>query len=192
MQLDRGQLIFALKAAAVGFAIALAYAVVAQRWPQPTRTVEIVHTNRGAESATTQPSQTSYAAGVSAAAPLVVNIYTATQTRPADGFDSPLFEQLFGDRSGTGERRNIRTGAGSGVIISATGYIVTNNHLIADTDEINVMLNTGASYPAHVIGTDPETDLALLKIHPEFLYKELLCRIRKILRLWRPDIPVLI
>ena len=167
MQLERGQLVFAFKAAALGFAVALIYVVVAQRWPQSPRTVEIVHASREASAgsdADGRYGQTSYAAAVAAAAPSVVNIYTASQTRPASGFDSPLFEQLFGDRSGTGKAHNIRTGAGSGVIVSSAGYIVTNNHLIADTDEINVMLKTGESYPAHVIGTDPETDLAVIRI----------------------------
>jgi S1-C subfamily serine protease len=167
MRLDRSQLVFALKAAALGFAVALVYAVVVQRWPQPTHSVEIVHASREAKAGSSTDArggQISYAVAVAAAAPSVVNIYTATQTRPASGFDSPLFEQLFGDRSGTGDAHNIRTGAGSGVIVSSAGYIVTNNHLIADTDEINVMLNTGESYPAHVIGTDPETDLAVIRI----------------------------
>ncbi len=166
MLFDRHHWLFALKAAVVGFAIALLYTLVAQRWPAPATTVEIVHSSREpvADSASGDRGQTSYAQAVTAAAPSVVNIYTATQTRPADGFDSPLFEQLFGDRSGTGESRNIRTSAGSGVIVAAAGYIVTNHHLIADTDEVTVMLTSGENYAAYVVGTDPETDLAVIKI----------------------------
>jgi Do/DeqQ family serine protease len=55
-------------------------------------------------------------------------------------------------------------GSGSGVILTPDGYIVTNNHLIKNADEINITLFDGRSYPAKVIGTDPQTDLALLKI----------------------------
>jgi len=167
MQFARGQLLFGLKAAVLGFAVAVAYALLTQYWPRPAGTVEIVHTSRSADDRSASdaaPGQISYALAVAAAAPSVVNIYTATQTRAARGFDSPLFEQLFGGRAAMGEPNNIRTGAGSGVIISASGYIVTNNHLIADTDEINVMLHTGENYPAHVVGTDPETDLAVIRI----------------------------
>jgi len=156
MPFDRYQWIFALKAAVAGLAIALLYTFIAQRWPGSDNTVEIVHSSRApiTHDASSAAGLTSYAQAVAAAAPSVVNIYTATQTRPAGGFDSPLFEQLFGDRSQSGESRNIRTSAGSGVVVSASGYIVTNNHLIADTDEINVVLASGESYPAHVVGTE--------------------------------------
>ena len=58
----------------------------------------------------------------------------------------------------------LRQGSGSGVIISADGYIVTNNHVVADADELSVTLNDHRTYPATVIGADPSTDVALIKI----------------------------
>ena len=83
------------------------------------------------------------------------------------------FEDFFGDFFGQGgnggsQRRQIQTpkqqAAGSGVIISQDGYIVTNNHVVGNADEINVKLNDNKEYKARIIGTDEMTDLALIKI----------------------------
>ncbi len=77
-----------------------------------------------------------------------------------------IFDFFFGD--GRGQRRQIQTqprvGIGSGVIISKDGYIVTNNHVIDGADEISVTLNDNREFKGRLIGTDPSTDLALLKI----------------------------
>lgn len=77
-----------------------------------------------------------------------------------------IYDFFFGD--GTGREQTIRTqprvGFGSGVILSKDGYIVTNNHVIADADEITVTLNDNRTYPARLVGADENTDLALLKI----------------------------
>ncbi len=82
-----------------------------------------------------------------------------------DFFDDDMFEYFFGPRN---QQRNlppeVRMGAGSGVIINEEGYIVTNNHVIAQADEIQVTLYDNRSYKANVVGTDPSTDLALIKI----------------------------
>ncbi len=106
----------------------------------------------------------SYADAVEAAAPAVVNIFTAKRvTRPEHPFyDDPLFRRFFGEREQ--ERERTETNLGSGVIISSTGYVLTNNHVIDSADEIQVALNDGRSAEAHVVGTDPETDLAVLHI----------------------------
>ena len=80
---------------------------------------------------------------------------------------SDFFGEFFGGRGGT-QRRQVqtpeRTGFGSGVIISKDGYIVTNNHVIAGADEISVTLNDNRQFKGRIIGTDEETDLALIKI----------------------------
>ena len=80
---------------------------------------------------------------------------------------SDFFGEFFGGRGGT-QRRQVqtpeRTGFGSGVIISKDGYIVTNNHVIDGADEISVKLNDNREFKGRVIGTDPSTDLALVKI----------------------------
>lgn len=77
-----------------------------------------------------------------------------------------LFDFFFGD--GRGRQRQVQTpeqvGFGSGVIISTDGYIVTNNHVIDGADEISVKLHDNREFKGRVIGTDPSTDLALVKI----------------------------
>src|SRR5699024_5480920 len=63
----------------------------------------------------------------------------------------------------------ISSGAGSGVIISEDGYIITNNHVIEDANTVTVRLKNGESYDATLVGTDPETDVAVIKIDAEGL-----------------------
>lgn len=75
-----------------------------------------------------------------------------------------IFDFFFGDGGSRYQQMPMRQGAGSGVIISADGYIVTNNHVIDEADEINVVLNDKREFKAKLIGTDPSTDLALLKV----------------------------
>ncbi|MFT6166393.1 MAG: Do/DeqQ family serine protease [Vicingaceae bacterium] len=79
------------------------------------------------------------------------------------GFD-PFKQFFYGDGSYSQKFRQPVKGAGSGVIISADGYIVTNNHVIEKADQIRITLNNKKTYDAELIGTDPNTDLALLKI----------------------------
>ena len=86
-------------------------------------------------------------------------------------FDDPFFEYFFGGprqqqprRQQPQESEQRQIGLGSGVIISADGYIVTNNHVIADAERLEVTLNDNRNYNATVIGADPTTDLALIKI----------------------------
>ncbi len=107
----------------------------------------------------------SYANAVANTAPAVVNIHTAKVITRRSGtiFNNPLFRELFGDALGA-PRRSLETSLGSGVIISSQGYILTNHHVIEDADEIQVMLQDERSAPAELVGTDPETDLAVLKV----------------------------
>ena len=98
------------------------------------------------------------------AMPAVVNIFTSHEVkRPRHPFmDDPVFRYFFGEPSAPGPER--RAGLGSGVIASAQGYILTNNHVIDSVDQIEVALSDSRKVPARVVGTDPETDLAVLKI----------------------------
>ncbi|HVZ26137.1 MAG TPA: trypsin-like peptidase domain-containing protein [Sediminibacterium sp.] len=107
-----------------------------------------------------------------AATPAVVHIKTKTKARQVSSsgqqrFRNP-FSDLFGDDFGDffGGPRMIpeQRASGSGVIITADGFIVTNNHVVNGADEINVTLSNKKSYKAKVIGTDPNTDLAVIKI----------------------------
>ena len=90
-------------------------------------------------------------------------------------FEDEFFRQFFGTPNPQGQGRSRkaepRVGTGSGVIINADGYIVTNNHVIKDADDIEVTLHDNRNYKATLVGTDPTTDLALLKIEETGLPK---------------------
>lgn len=107
----------------------------------------------------------SYADAVAVAAPAVVNIYTRTVVRQNVHplFNDPFFRNFF-DAESIPQRERVQSSLGSGVILSEQGYLVTNNHVIQDADSIVVALRDGREATAEVIGTDPETDLAVLKI----------------------------
>lgn len=95
-----------------------------------------------------------------------------TQTVPyRDPFED-FFGDFFGRGGGTRERKietPKRTGTGSGVILTADGYIVTNNHVVENADELTVKLNDNQEYKARIIGTDATTDLALIKVEAKNL-----------------------
>jgi len=98
------------------------------------------------------------------AMPAVVNVFTSQEVkRPRDPLrDDPVFRYFFGDPSDPGVQR--REGLGSGVIVSATGYVLTNHHVVEHVDQIEVALADARKVSAQIVGTDPETDLAVLKI----------------------------
>ncbi len=93
------------------------------------------------------------------AMPSVVNIYTSTIIKTPPLLDDPRFRFFFGDQS-----PKKRSSLGSGVIVSPDGYILTNHHVVEAADQIEVALADGRKARAHVIGSDPETDLAVIKI----------------------------
>jgi Do/DeqQ family serine protease len=102
----------------------------------------------------------SYSAAVQRAAPAVVNIYTA---RLVAERVAPSLGELFGDYVPR-VRPRIERSLGSGVIVDEAGHIVTNQHVIANADSIRVQLADGRVADAHIVGRDPDTDLAVLKI----------------------------
>jgi serine protease DegS len=102
----------------------------------------------------------SFAAAVRRAAPAVVNVYTA---RLITERIAPSLGELFGDYMPR-YRQRIERSLGSGVIVDESGHIVTNQHVIANADSIRVALEDGRLADAHIVGRDPDTDLAVLKI----------------------------
>ncbi len=84
---------------------------------------------------------------------------------PFGSFDDEVLRHFFGPRqSPRGSKPRAQVGSGSGVIINSNGYIITNNHVIENVDDIEVILHNNKNYKAKIIGTDPSTDLALLQI----------------------------
>ncbi|MEY4506483.1 MAG: hypothetical protein RL297_1061 [Pseudomonadota bacterium] len=110
-------------------------------------------------SADLTPGSLRVAARLAAAA--VVSINTSQSAANNPNLEDPWFRFFYGERGSS----QPQTGLGSGVIVSPDGYILTNNHVIEEADEIQVTLNDGRTTAAEVIGTDPETDLAVLKIN---------------------------
>jgi Do/DeqQ family serine protease len=111
----------------------------------------------------------SYAAAVQKAVPAVVNINTAkvVAVQPNPFADDPVLRQFFGRNLDDliRPRQEVETSLGSGVIVSQQGYILTNHHVIQGADAIQVSLRDGRVAQATVVGSDPDTDIAVLKIN---------------------------
>jgi len=110
----------------------------------------------------------SYSNAVKKAMPAVVNIFTSKKPRSSphqDFLEDPAFRHFFGDQLDEPEpQAPPENSLGSGVIVSSQGLILTNNHVIATADSIEVALSDGRKMTATVVGTDPDTDLALIKV----------------------------
>ncbi|WP_111828234.1 trypsin-like peptidase domain-containing protein [Acinetobacter colistiniresistens] len=106
----------------------------------------------------------SYSAAVKVAAPAVVNIFTTQKVKQMNHplLNDPVFREFFGNQ--VPQQPQNENSLGSGVIVRADGYILTNNHVIAQAEYIVVALYDGRRAEAKVIGTDPDTDLAVIKI----------------------------
>lgn len=107
-----------------------------------------------------RPAQ-SYASAVNRAAPAVVNIYTTQMASRDSSNDDELLNRFLEEP----RRERLLSSLGSGVIVADNGYLLTSNHVVEDADEILVALADGREAVAQLVGSDPETDLALLKIN---------------------------
>jgi serine protease DegS len=155
--LGRG-LLFA--AASIAAGLALAFLIVAWR-PQLVRPEAPIAPPAAAAPATRVPATISYADAVQRAAPAVVNIYTRRLV--TERVAPSTLDELFGN-FWPRYRRRFEDSLGSGVIVDADGHIVTNHHVIANADSIEVQLADGRSSDATIVGRDPDTDLAVLRI----------------------------
>ncbi|MBX7046250.1 MAG: trypsin-like peptidase domain-containing protein [Ignavibacteria bacterium] len=113
--------------------------------------------------------QTAITRAVAKVSPSIVGINVEEVREIQDPFanfwgNDPFFRQFFGDRGQSGPQKQIVRGLGSGYIISADGYILTNDHVAGNATKISVTLTTGETVSAKLIGSDPNSDVALLKI----------------------------
>lgn len=123
------------------------------------------------------PTDLTYAAENAVNSVVYIKVTTNSKTQTVEYSDPFGFDDFFGDFFGRGnngrQQRQIQTpkrqGAGSGVILTEDGYIVTNNHVVEDADEMTVKLNDNREFKARIIGTDKSTDLALIKIEAKGL-----------------------
>ncbi|MBY4726900.1 MULTISPECIES: Do family serine endopeptidase [Burkholderia] len=113
------------------------------------------------------PATTSYAEAAQKAMPAVVNVFSSKDGSlpPDPRAKDPLFRYFFGDRNARKQQDEPAANLGSGVIVSPEGYILTNQHVVDGADQIEVALADSRTATAKVIGSDPETDLAVLKIN---------------------------
>jgi Do/DeqQ family serine protease len=144
-------------------AIVLAYVTTQQSWwPARNNAMPTLAAQRPLPPASPGSGPASYASAVTLAAPAVVNIFTTQKVRMTNPFMAdPFLRRFFGE--GMPEER-MESSLGSGVIVSPEGYILTNNHVVAQADEVIVALQDGRETKAKLIGADPGTDLALLRI----------------------------
>ncbi len=163
--LSRLWLLFA-QAATVGLALLFVVATMKPQWlrgaPSPTPQQQVTIQQSTAPQAERAAATRSYAAAAQRAMPAVVSVYTTKEIRRTPSVEDPIFDRFFGDRSqGRAERV---AGLGSGVIAAAEGYVLTNHHVVQAADEIAVALADGRKVAATLVGADPETDVAVLRI----------------------------
>jgi Do/DeqQ family serine protease len=171
MQIRRGTAVLALVAASIGGGLIAAYAT------HGAGTTPVFVSSAQAASATEALPQTmTFAPVVKRAAPAVVQISSTkvikaeSQGRNGRGqqqnpfFDDPFFRRFFGDQNPFQPRDRRESGLGSGVIVSPNGYILTNNHVVEGATTVKVMLSDHREFAAKIIGTDPQSDIAVVKI----------------------------
>lgn len=156
----------------VVLALYFVYMAVGRDRPAPVRVQQMGSVEHPAAMLEAGPSKPpasaggSYRAAAARAMPAVVNIITSKKPRRGKHplLRDPFFKKFFGDRD-RDEDGDDESSLGSGVIVSAQGYILTNNHVVEAADEIEVVLTDGRKAAAKLVGTDPETDLAVIKIN---------------------------
>jgi serine protease DegQ len=162
-------LIFA-QAATVAVAVLFVVSTFRPEWlPARVATPALLQNAPTAGPLPSAASPGSFHDAVRRATPSVVNIFTSKEIRSPRHplLNDPVFRRFFGDQLPDEAQR--AASLGSGVIVSASGFIVTNHHVVEAADEIEVALADGKKLLAKVVGNDPETDLAVLRVNAENL-----------------------
>jgi len=143
----------------------------------PTRTgltlegprVAVLQQESAPQGAATGPRADSYYEAVRKAAPSVVNVFTSKEVKiPRNPLlNDPVLRRFFGDQLGSDTQRS--SSLGSGVIVSSSGYILTNHHVVNAADEIEVGTPDGKKLLAKVVGSDPDSDIAVLRVEAQNL-----------------------
>ena len=155
-----------LFAQTVTIALALYFVYAAVQRPAPAPAAVAANRTAVLADAGTLPSPGSYRVAAGRAMPAVVNILTTKAVRKRHPLSKdPFFKRFFGDRDEEDDQNSL----GSGVIVSPQGYILTNYHVVEAADEIQVVLPDGRKAAAKMVGTDPETDLAVVRINMDKL-----------------------
>lgn len=156
---------FAFRFALAGLAAAFLVVWWRPAWILPGDGRPVVQVNQnGGSPESVREAVLSYASAVNRAGPAVVNIHAAKIVRERP---NPLMQQLFPERAAP--RHMLERTLGSGVTVTSDGYILTNHHVIEGAEQIQVALHDGRVMPAGIVGTDPESDLAVLKVETQDL-----------------------
>ncbi|HEY2977198.1 MAG TPA: Do family serine endopeptidase [Burkholderiaceae bacterium] len=161
-------LIFA-QAATIAVALLFVVSTFRPEWlpARPGAQLPVVQSAAPSTQATVRTS--SYSDAVQRATPSVVNIFTSKEIRSPRHplLNDPIFRRFFGDQLPDEAQR--ASSLGSGVIVSTSGYVLTNHHVVEAADEIEVALADGKKLLAKLVGNDPETDIAVLRVNSENL-----------------------
>lgn len=143
------------------------FAMLQRQWQAQPETA-VINQQRPLITTSAANSVASYHAAVQVASPAVVNIYTTQKISGHPSLNDPSMRRFFEFHGQIIPEQEPEpedsTNLGSGVIVSSQGYILTNNHVVAEADSIVVALQDGQRIDAKIVGTDPESDLAVLKI----------------------------
>jgi Do/DeqQ family serine protease len=157
------------QAATIAVALLFVVSTFRPEW-LPARTgAQLPVVQNAAPSAQAAVRSSSYSDAVQRATPSVVNIFTSKEIRAPRHplLNDPIFRRFFGDQLPDEAQR--ASSLGSGVIVSTSGYVLTNHHVVEAADEIEVALADGKKLLAKLVGNDPETDIAVLRVNAENL-----------------------